>query len=139
MAEPPANPKRALLQVAPELFLIGRTEWPANEVDTTQAGMIPLVRDHLGYLCDYDNRRLVLGHGSLIVVPGTGVAVLLWWHWFRSQEGFVQVNTAGFGFYPFFLGGRLDHPSYATFRSEHELFVAPLGPVERQAQTGGQA
>lgn len=123
-------------QVAPDLFLICRTELPVDEVDTTDAGMAQLVRDHLGYICDYERRRLVLGHGSLMVVPGTGVAVLLWWHWSRSRKGFVPVNDAGFGFYRLPSTRGLNHPSYCTFETAHEVFVAQLGNAEGEPRTG---
>ena len=125
---PPADLAHALMQTNSEDFLVCRMNWPAEEIDTSGPGLVELVRRHRDYWTNHQGKRISLGHGSLIVVPGTDTAVLIWnWKGSDPTRGFVPINEAGTGFYLVPCYGRLDHPSYRTIRTETAVFVARGG------------
>lgn len=120
---------QAVLQPAPEDFLVARMTWPSDEIDTSQEGMVSLVRAHLHYCCKYQDTRLHMGHGCMIVVPGTDMAVLLWWlHKYDKSYGpFVPLTDIGLGYYVVPCYSRSDHPSYRALRTDEILYIARGG------------
>jgi hypothetical protein len=125
---PPADLAGALLQTNSDEFLVCGMNWPAVEIDTTRDGLVALVRRHLNFWCRHQGRKLPLNHGSMIVVPGTDTAVMVWnLKGSEPHRGFVPVNDTGMGYYLVPIYGRLDHPCYRSYRTADTVFVAGRG------------
>lgn len=124
--EPVSNVLVALERTEPWNFVVHRTEWPAVEIDTSEIGMIALIRSYSNWSCQYQGYHLSLWPGSLIVIPGTDMAVLLWNHQETvSYSGFTLIDGTQFGYYEIPYDGRLDHPNSCSHHVGDLLFVVP--------------